>query len=96
MPDETELTPDNRRLFDRLVKAGWLEQLIDRPYDANKGLHWVKDSNPGNPDGYAKLVAFNALYAELCKFGPLTLDDLLMIEVLGQHLRDKNRDLGSN
>jgi hypothetical protein len=94
--DETELTPDNRRLFDRLMKAGWLEQLTDLPHDANKGLHWVKYANSEHPDGYSKLLAFNLLYAELCKGGPLTEDDLLMIEVLGEYLRKKNRGTDSN
>lgn len=96
MDDETRLTPDDRKLFDRLMKAGWLEQLTDTPHDANKGLHWVKYQNPNQPDGYSKLMAFNLLYAELCKGGPLTDDDLLMIEVLGKHLRDRNRGTDSN
>ena len=90
MPDNTDITPELRRVLDRLVSAGWLEQVTDRPNDPIKGLHWIKDPTPGKPEGNAKLIAFNLLYAELCRYGPMTLDDLLVIEAFGKTVRDSN------
>jgi len=92
MSNGNEITPEAKRVFDRLVKAGWLEQLTDRPHNPNKGLHWIDDPDEPGKNGYAKLLAFNLLYSELIRFGPLTTDDLIMIEALGKTLRESNRD----
>jgi len=88
--NEYNFTPDNSRMFDILVKAGWLENVTNHPGDPIKDLHWVKDKGDPAKDGYARFLAFNVLYSELCRFGHITEDDLLMLSVLQKHL-DSNQ-----
>jgi hypothetical protein len=73
-------------VFDILVSAGWLENLTDHPGDPIKSLQWRKDANDPETDGYARFMAFNLLYSQLCRFGPITADDLQIMAVLQKEL----------
>ena len=84
------LNPDHRRMFDILVKAGWLENVIDHPGDPIKDLKWVRDKEDPSKDGDKRFLTFNVLYSELCRFGTITENDLLMISEFAKHLRKSN------
>lgn len=96
MNNENEITPEARSILDRLVKAGWLENVCDTPSSPNKRLLWyVNPSNPAD-SGYPRFLAFYKLYSELRKAGPLTSEDLLFLEAFAKSVLEGNRDNPNN
>lgn len=91
MTNRNEMTPEAQRVLDRLVKAGWLENVRDNPSDPNKGLLWYVDANEPANCGYPKLLAFYKLHAELCKSSPMTTEDLEYLRAFTEAVRESNR-----
>lgn len=80
MANEYELTPEAKAIFDRLVKAGWLDNVRDNPNSPNKQLLWFVDPAVPANSGYNRFIAFYKLYREFSKAGPCTADDLRAFE----------------
>jgi len=80
MANEYELTPEAKAVFDRLVKAGWLDNVRDNPNSPSKQLLWYVDEESPANSGYNRFMAFYRLYREFCKAGPCTPADLLAFE----------------
>jgi len=80
MADEYELTPEAKAIFDRLVRAGWLENIRDNPSSPSKQLLWYVDPTVPANSGYNRFMAFYKLYLEFTKAGPCTSDDLRAFE----------------
>jgi hypothetical protein len=84
MSDKYEITPEARAVFDRLVKAGWLENVRDNPDRPSKGLLWYVDENEPANNGYNRFLAFYKLYQEFCKAGPVAPNELTAFESFAQ------------
>lgn len=90
MPNSNEMAPEAKQVLDRLVKAGWLENVRDNPSDPNKGLLWYVDADEPANCGYPKLLAFYKLHTELCKGGPMSAEDLEYLRAFTDAVRKSN------
>lgn len=86
MPDKYKITPEAKAMFDRLVKAGWLENVRDNPNDPSKGLLWYVDETKAANNGYNRFLAFYKLYLEFRKAGPLAPSDLKAFESFAESI----------
>src|ERR1043165_8392417 len=92
MPNQYELTPEARAIFDRLVKAGWLENVRDNPASPSKQLLWFVDpATPAN-NGYNRFMAFYKLYLEFSNAGPCTSSDLVAFESFAKSVMESQPD----
>lgn len=94
MSDRYEITPEAKAMFDRLVKAGWLENIRDNPNDPSKGLLWYVDENKPANNGYNRFLAFYKLYLEFRKAGPLTPNELAAFESFAKSIVANGRGSG--
>jgi hypothetical protein len=83
----SNISPEFKKLADRLVASGWLENVTDNPKTPDKKLHWYTDPQDPVKDGYARFLTFNLLLQELTKEEPMTEDDLIAIPCLLKALR---------
>jgi hypothetical protein len=77
-----------KKLYDRLVKAEWVENVRDTESQHQAGvreheLTWLKTSNPLEHGEY-KMMTFSKLYRELLKGGPMSPEELNLILVMGK------------
>ena len=92
---KNEIGEHTKLLFDRLVQAGWLDNVIDPPNSPIKELRWFWDSeNPAN-NGRSRFLAFYTLYLEFGRLGPVTREDWLCFEGLAESMTAEASD-GSN
>lgn len=73
---------EERNIYDRLVAAGWLEN-VAVPSPEKRNLVWFVSDNPLEC-GNRKIILFAGLYRELLKGGPMGENELNLIRQLGE------------
>jgi hypothetical protein len=77
-----------KHIYDRLIKAEWVENVNDAPGLQYGGtppseLSWVKGKSPFI-DGEFKILMFSRCYRELLKCGPISHDEIDKIVEMGR------------
>jgi len=68
-------------LYDRLVIAGWIENVIEKS-ESETVIMWSKGAREAD-HGQRKLIIFAMLYRELSKAGPISQQDLDLLVSMG-------------
>jgi hypothetical protein len=77
-----------KHIYDRLVKAEWMENINNAPgfrpeLVPHPALSWVKGKSP-YVDGEFKILMFSRCYRELLRGGPISSEEISKIVEMGR------------